>query len=108
MTDFKVTRFKRILNKMCLCALVLIAAPSLASFNYLLGVFYKSSTGSFVFLCCERLSVSLFQLFWILFSPTASSGHGNTNILHDVMSELEESSFTCQDPDDGRLVVCVK
>ncbi|XP_075904319.1 small ribosomal subunit protein mS39 [Nelusetta ayraudi] len=47
-------------------------APSLASFNYLLGVFYKST----------------------------SSGHGNTNILHDVMSELEGSSFTCQDPDD--------
>ncbi|KAK9517581.1 hypothetical protein VZT92_022940 [Zoarces viviparus] len=47
-------------------------APSLASFDHVLAVFSKS----------------------------ASSGQGNTNILHDVMSELAGSSFTCQDPDD--------
>lgn len=88
---------------MCLCALVLTAAPSLASFNNLLAVFYKSSTGSFVFLFCDQLSVSSFQLFRFFFFPTASSGHGNTNFLHEVMSELEGSSFTCQDPDDGWL-----
>lgn len=95
-------------KEMRLCALVLASAPSLASFSYLLGVFYKSSTGSLVLLCCDHcvhLSVSLFQLFPLLFP--ASSGSINTNILHDVMSELEGTSFTCQDPDDGRLSFCV-
>nr|XP_020451103.1 pentatricopeptide repeat domain-containing protein 3, mitochondrial [Monopterus albus] len=47
-------------------------APSLASFNHLLTVFYRSG----------------------------SSELHSTNILQDVMSEVDGTSFTCQDPDD--------
>ncbi|XP_026185954.1 small ribosomal subunit protein mS39 isoform X3 [Mastacembelus armatus] len=47
-------------------------APSLASFDHVIAVFYKS----------------------------ASNGQGKTNILQEVMSELVGSSFTCQDPYD--------
>ncbi|XP_044062196.1 pentatricopeptide repeat domain-containing protein 3, mitochondrial [Siniperca chuatsi] len=47
-------------------------APSLASFDHILAVFFKA----------------------------ASSGQGNTDILQEVMSELAGTSFTCQDPDD--------
>ncbi|XP_069571831.1 small ribosomal subunit protein mS39 [Brachyistius frenatus] len=46
--------------------------PSLASFDHLLAIFYKS----------------------------VSSGQSNTDILQEVMSELAGSSFTCQDPHD--------
>ncbi|XP_053560241.1 pentatricopeptide repeat domain-containing protein 3, mitochondrial [Bombina bombina] len=46
--------------------------PSLASFNHILGVFYK----------------------------TASSSRGQTEILAEVLDELEGKSFTAQDPDD--------
>lgn len=47
-------------------------APSLATYDHLLAVFYKSG----------------------------SSGPSNLDILQDVLTELEGSSFTCQDPDD--------
>ncbi|XP_070769420.1 small ribosomal subunit protein mS39 [Enoplosus armatus] len=47
-------------------------APSLASFDHILAIFFKA----------------------------ASSGQGNTDILQEVMSELAGTSFTCQDPDD--------
>ncbi|KAM4732743.1 small ribosomal subunit protein mS39 [Anableps anableps] len=47
-------------------------APSLATYDHILAVFYKS----------------------------ASSGPSNTDILQDVLTELEGTSFTCQDPND--------
>ncbi|KAM4586071.1 small ribosomal subunit protein mS39 [Fundulus diaphanus] len=47
-------------------------APSLATYDHLLAVFYKS----------------------------ASFGLSNTDLLQDVLTELEGSSFTCQDPND--------
>ncbi|KAM9357148.1 small ribosomal subunit protein mS39 [Symphorus nematophorus] len=47
-------------------------APSLASYNHLLGVFFK----------------------------TGSTGKGKTDLLEEVMSELEGKSFTCKDPND--------
>ncbi|XP_057705892.1 small ribosomal subunit protein mS39 isoform X2 [Corythoichthys intestinalis] len=47
-------------------------APSLATFDHILRIFYKP----------------------------ASYGHGDTDILQEVMSELAGKSFTCQDPDD--------
>ncbi|XP_071313145.1 small ribosomal subunit protein mS39 isoform X2 [Trachinotus anak] len=47
-------------------------APSLASFNNVLGIFYRPGF----------------------------SGQNNTNILQEIVSELDEKSFTCQDPDD--------
>ncbi|XP_030595144.1 small ribosomal subunit protein mS39 isoform X2 [Archocentrus centrarchus] len=47
-------------------------APSLASYDHILAVFYKS----------------------------ASSAQNNTDILQEVMAELAGHSFTCQDPDD--------
>ncbi|CAK6969356.1 pentatricopeptide repeat domain-containing protein 3%2C mitochondrial [Scomber scombrus] len=46
--------------------------PSLASYNHILGVFFKS----------------------------ASAGQSNVDILQEMMSELAGSSFTCQDPED--------
>uniref|UniRef100_I3KFW3 Small ribosomal subunit protein mS39 n=1 Tax=Oreochromis niloticus TaxID=8128 RepID=I3KFW3_ORENI len=48
-------------------------APSLASYDHILAVFYKS----------------------------ASSAQNNTDILQEVIAELEGRIFTCQDPDDG-------
>uniref|UniRef100_A0A668UU78 Small ribosomal subunit protein mS39 n=1 Tax=Oreochromis aureus TaxID=47969 RepID=A0A668UU78_OREAU len=47
-------------------------APSLASYDHILAVFYKS----------------------------ASSAQNNTDILQEVIAELEGRIFTCQDPDD--------
>ncbi|XP_042274042.1 pentatricopeptide repeat domain-containing protein 3, mitochondrial [Thunnus maccoyii] len=47
-------------------------APSLASYNHILAVFYKA----------------------------ASSGQSNADVLQEVMAELAGTSFTCQDPDD--------
>ncbi|XP_063344207.1 small ribosomal subunit protein mS39 isoform X1 [Pelmatolapia mariae] len=47
-------------------------APSLASYNHILAVFYKS----------------------------ASSAQNNTDLLQEVIAELEGRIFTCQDPDD--------
>ncbi|XP_023184313.1 pentatricopeptide repeat domain-containing protein 3, mitochondrial [Xiphophorus maculatus] len=46
--------------------------PSLATYEHILAVFYKS----------------------------ASSGPSNTEVLQDVLTELEGTSFTCQDPND--------
>lgn len=46
--------------------------PSLASFEHVLGIFHKP----------------------------VSSNQVNTNILHEVMAELEGTSFTCRDPHD--------
>ncbi|KAK5865224.1 hypothetical protein PBY51_016405 [Eleginops maclovinus] len=48
-------------------------APSLASYDHILNAFSKAAS---------------------------SSGAVNTDILQEVMSELEGKSFTCQDPDD--------
>ncbi|KAI4818685.1 hypothetical protein KUCAC02_003987 [Chaenocephalus aceratus] len=48
-------------------------APSLASYDHILNAFSKAAS---------------------------SSGAVNTDILQEVMSELEGRSFTCQDPDD--------
>ncbi|XP_069045784.1 small ribosomal subunit protein mS39 [Lepisosteus oculatus] len=58
--------------------------PSLATFHHLLGLFYK----------------------------TASSGRGPTEILHEVMDEVEGKSFVAQDPDDvyffsGAMKICL-
>uniref|UniRef100_W5MY69 Small ribosomal subunit protein mS39 n=1 Tax=Lepisosteus oculatus TaxID=7918 RepID=W5MY69_LEPOC len=58
--------------------------PSLATFHHLLGFFYK----------------------------TASSGRGPTEILHEVMDEVEGKSFVAQDPDDvyffsGAMKICL-
>uniref|UniRef100_A0A1A8RTI5 Small ribosomal subunit protein mS39 n=1 Tax=Nothobranchius rachovii TaxID=451742 RepID=A0A1A8RTI5_9TELE len=47
-------------------------APSLASYDHILAVFYKS----------------------------VSSGPNNSDVLQDLMTELEGQSFTCVDPDD--------
>uniref|UniRef100_A0A1A7YYH4 Small ribosomal subunit protein mS39 n=1 Tax=Iconisemion striatum TaxID=60296 RepID=A0A1A7YYH4_9TELE len=47
-------------------------APSLASYDHILAVFYKSG----------------------------SSGPNNSEVLQDVMTELEGQSFTCLDPHD--------
>ncbi|XP_076596000.1 small ribosomal subunit protein mS39 isoform X1 [Chaetodon auriga] len=47
-------------------------APSLASYNHILAIFSKA----------------------------ASSGQPSPDILQDVMSELQGTSFTCRDPDD--------
>ncbi|XP_061582407.1 small ribosomal subunit protein mS39 [Cololabis saira] len=47
-------------------------APSLASYDSILAVFYK----------------------------LAASGPSNTDILQEVMTEVEGTSFTCQDPND--------
>nr|XP_019937175.1 PREDICTED: pentatricopeptide repeat domain-containing protein 3, mitochondrial isoform X2 [Paralichthys olivaceus] len=47
-------------------------APSLASFDHLLAIFYKAAT----------------------------YGQNTTNILQEIVSELNGSSFTCQDPGD--------
>ncbi|KAL3972616.1 small subunit ribosomal protein S33 [Sarotherodon galilaeus] len=47
-------------------------APSLASYDHILAVFYKS----------------------------AASAQNNTDILQEVIAELEGRIFTCQDPDD--------
>ncbi|XP_066504790.1 small ribosomal subunit protein mS39 [Hoplias malabaricus] len=47
-------------------------APSLATYNHILGIFYKA----------------------------ASSAQGHTEILQDVLSEMAGKSFTAQDPDD--------
>nr|XP_004563659.2 pentatricopeptide repeat domain-containing protein 3, mitochondrial [Maylandia zebra] len=47
-------------------------APSLASYDHILAVFYKS----------------------------ASSAQNNTDLLQEVIAELEGRIFTCQDPDD--------
>ncbi|XP_030001851.1 small ribosomal subunit protein mS39 isoform X2 [Sphaeramia orbicularis] len=47
-------------------------APSLASFNHILVVFFRPG----------------------------SSGPGNVDILQEIMSEISGMSFTCQDPDD--------
>lgn len=47
-------------------------APSLATFNHILLVFFKP----------------------------VSSGPGNVDILQEVMSEISGMSFTCQDPED--------
>uniref|UniRef100_A0AAX7TYP9 Small ribosomal subunit protein mS39 n=1 Tax=Astatotilapia calliptera TaxID=8154 RepID=A0AAX7TYP9_ASTCA len=48
-------------------------APSLASYDHILAVFYKSG------------------------SPAVN----NTDLLQEVIAELEGRIFTCQDPDDG-------
>uniref|UniRef100_A0A3Q0SYC6 Small ribosomal subunit protein mS39 n=1 Tax=Amphilophus citrinellus TaxID=61819 RepID=A0A3Q0SYC6_AMPCI len=48
-----------------------LGIPSLASYDHILAVFYKSS-----------------------------SAQNNTDILQEVMAELAGHSFTCQDPDD--------
>uniref|UniRef100_A0A673CKD7 Small ribosomal subunit protein mS39 n=1 Tax=Sphaeramia orbicularis TaxID=375764 RepID=A0A673CKD7_9TELE len=50
-------------------------APSLASFNHILVVFFRPG----------------------------SSGPGNVDILQEIMSEISGMSFTCQDPDDGEF-----
>uniref|UniRef100_A0A1A8DHN9 Small ribosomal subunit protein mS39 n=2 Tax=Nothobranchius kadleci TaxID=1051664 RepID=A0A1A8DHN9_NOTKA len=47
-------------------------APSLASYDHILAVFYKS----------------------------VSSGPSNSDVLQNLMTELEGQSFTCVDPDD--------
>ncbi|XP_029021340.1 pentatricopeptide repeat domain-containing protein 3, mitochondrial [Betta splendens] len=47
-------------------------APSLATFDHMLAIFYKS----------------------------ANSAQSSTNILQEVMSEVTGCCFTCQDPDD--------
>ncbi|KAM4621416.1 small ribosomal subunit protein mS39 isoform 1-T2 [Polymixia lowei] len=47
-------------------------APSLASFDHVLGIFYKAATIT----------------------------QSQTDILQEVMSEVAGTSFTCQDPDD--------
>ncbi|KAL7863731.1 hypothetical protein SRHO_G00127150 [Serrasalmus rhombeus] len=47
-------------------------APSLATYDHVLGIFYKAAT----------------------------SAQGHTEILQDVLSEISEESFTAQDPDD--------
>ncbi|CAG5993010.1 small ribosomal subunit protein mS39 [Menidia menidia] len=47
-------------------------APSLASYDHILAAFFK----------------------------TAASGPSNSDVLQEVMTELEGSSFTCQDPND--------
>nr|XP_033488912.1 pentatricopeptide repeat domain-containing protein 3, mitochondrial [Epinephelus lanceolatus] len=47
-------------------------APSLATYHHIVAIFYKA----------------------------ASTGKNNTDILHEVMSELAGTSFTCQDPND--------
>uniref|UniRef100_A0A667XW16 Small ribosomal subunit protein mS39 n=1 Tax=Myripristis murdjan TaxID=586833 RepID=A0A667XW16_9TELE len=39
----------------------------------------------------------------LLFLSKASPTQGQTDLLQEVMSELAGSSFTCQDPDDGKL-----
>uniref|UniRef100_A0A8C6K5K6 Small ribosomal subunit protein mS39 n=1 Tax=Nothobranchius furzeri TaxID=105023 RepID=A0A8C6K5K6_NOTFU len=48
-------------------------APSLASYDHILAVFYKSGTA-------------------------------NSDVLQNLMTELEGQSFTCVDPDDGESV----
>ncbi|XP_041800280.1 pentatricopeptide repeat domain-containing protein 3, mitochondrial [Chelmon rostratus] len=50
-------------------------APSLASFDHILTIFFKA----------------------------ASSGQSSPAILEEIMSELEGTSFTCRDPDDVRF-----
>ncbi|XP_040030508.1 small ribosomal subunit protein mS39 [Gasterosteus aculeatus] len=47
-------------------------APSLASYDHVLAVFFRAAT----------------------------AGESNTDVLREVMSELAGSSLTCQDPDD--------
>uniref|UniRef100_A0A3B4CRJ2 Small ribosomal subunit protein mS39 n=1 Tax=Pygocentrus nattereri TaxID=42514 RepID=A0A3B4CRJ2_PYGNA len=47
-------------------------APSLATYDHVLGIFYKAAT----------------------------SAQGHTEILQDVLSEISGKSFTAQDPDD--------
>lgn len=48
---------------------------------------------------------SSLYLLWV--SLSASSGHGNTDILQEIMSELVGTSFTCQDPDDGIVAIYI-
>uniref|UniRef100_A0AAY4BR22 Small ribosomal subunit protein mS39 n=1 Tax=Denticeps clupeoides TaxID=299321 RepID=A0AAY4BR22_9TELE len=54
-------------------------APSLASYDHVLSVFYKA----------------------------ASPAHGHTEILQDVLNELSGKSFHAQDPDDDYFFFCL-
>ncbi|XP_035525803.1 pentatricopeptide repeat domain-containing protein 3, mitochondrial [Morone saxatilis] len=59
-------------------------APSLSSYGHILGIFYKA----------------------------AYSG-SNTDLLQEIVSELKDTSFTCQDPDDvifftNAMKICVQ
>lgn len=83
------------------------AAPSLASYDHILAVFYKSGSPAVVLIRDPHryLRCLLAACFKCAFTPCvsspASSAQNNTDILQEVIAELEGRVFTCQDPDDG-------